>query len=131
MVKIIGKNELIRFSTFDNDLDARIDTGAAYSSIGAFDITVLETKIFFSIMDGQKEKRFVSQKLETKSIKSSLGKEERHMVYMLVTIGRREFHSKFSLANRKTMKYPVLIGRSLLSDNFIVDPSAAYLLGAP
>ncbi len=59
-----------------------------------------------------------------KEIKNSFGEvEKRYMIKTTVKIGSKRIKSVISLTDRGTMRYPVLIGRKLLKNRFIVDVS--------
>ncbi|MGZ4118658.1 MAG: putative ATP-dependent zinc protease, partial [Bacteroidia bacterium] len=59
-----------------------------------------------------------------KEIKNSFGEtEKRYIIKTIVKIGRKRIKSVISLTDRGTMRYPVLIGRKLLKNRFIVDVS--------
>src|SRR6218665_96552 len=59
-----------------------------------------------------------------KEIKNSFGEtENRYIIKTIVKIGRKRIKSVISLTDRGTMRYPVLIGRKLLKNRFIVDVS--------
>ncbi len=62
------------------------------------------------------------EQFETREVTSSNGiKEERYMVKLLVKMDGRSIRARFTLANRSTQKYPVLIGRNVLRGKFVVD----------
>lgn len=59
-----------------------------------------------------------------KKIKNSFGEtEERFFIKTSIKIAGRTIKSIFSLTGRGRMKYPVLIGRRLLKNKFVVDVS--------
>ena len=43
------------------------------------------------------------------------------MIKMLVIISGKKIRARFTLANRSTQKYPVLVGRNILRRKFVVD----------
>ncbi len=101
---ILGLHEtiLIEGVTFK----AKIDTGADSSSI---DKSVYEEL-------GNKELHH-----KVKTIKSALGKHTRPTVMLHLDISDRKFHQKFSISDRKDLKYRVLIGKDILKKgNFLV-----------
>ena len=56
------------------------------------------------------------------SISNSFGhREERYEVKLRVKIGHKTFKTTFTLANRESMVYPILLGRKLLNRRFLVD----------
>jgi hypothetical protein len=55
-------------------------------------------------------------------VRSSNGEvQERHVIEADVIIAGRTIRTKFNLADREAMNYPVLLGRRLLKGNFLVD----------
>jgi hypothetical protein len=59
-----------------------------------------------------------------KEIKNSFGEiEKRYIIKTIIKIGRKRIKSVISLTHRGNMRYPVLIGRKLLKNRFIVDVS--------
>jgi hypothetical protein len=109
------------------DIDAKIDTGA-YSCV----IHCLNMKIFqkeghpwvrFTLYDDE-EKKHEAPVLLYKTIKSSFGQvEHRCMIQSTLRIFGKDYVINLALSDRSTMKYPMLIGRRLLMDHFVVDVS--------
>jgi glutathione synthase/RimK-type ligase-like ATP-grasp enzyme len=128
-VEIIGSVELISFADFDiNDIPARVDTGAIFSSVWASDISlrkgVLRFKLFApgnALYTGEVIK---VTNFRTASVKNSFGQKEfRYKVRLLTVIGELKVRAWFTLADRSGMTYPVLLGRNILRNKFIVDVS--------
>lgn len=86
---------------------ARIDTGAAKSSV--------DKKLAKELGLGPV--------IKYKTIKSAHGTKKRGMIMARVRIANRTFKVFFTLADRKHMKYSVLIGRNILKRGFLIDPS--------
>lgn len=128
-IEIIGSVELISFEEFNiNDIPARVDTGAIFSSVWASDISlrkgVLHFKLFApgnALFTGEVIK---TTSFRTASVKNSFGQTEfRYKVRLMTAIGDRKVRAWFTLANRSGMSYPVLIGRNILRNKFVVDVS--------
>ncbi len=114
------------FGAILNDVPSRIDTGARTSTIWASQIKLSGDKLYFVLFD--KSSQFYTGKVlefdsfETRFVTPSNGlTEERYMVKLLVNIGGRKIRARFTLANRSTQTYPVLIGRNILRGKFVVD----------
>jgi len=119
---IIGSEEIISFPEVGiESISARIDTGAATSSLGVKKIQENDGVLCCTLPNSEK----VCFKDYTKKvIKSSFGHtEERYVIRLLVNISGRSIRTDFTLANRSKMKFPILIGRKLLKGKFIVDVS--------
>ena len=72
--------------------------------------------------------KFYFEEFEDRDIKNSFGEVERRFV---ITTGLRIFNeeiiTEFSLSNRGSLKFPVLIGRKILSNRFLIDISKKNL----
>ena len=107
---------------------SKIDTGAYSNTLHCHDIQVKEKMLCFKVLDpthpvfSRKEHYFSN--FSRKKIKNSFGEvEERYMIKTKIKIAGRVIKSIISLTDRATMRYPVLIGRRLLRNKFVVDVS--------
>ena len=100
-VKIIGKKGKSRILT------ARIDTGATLSS--------MDNKLAAKLKLGPV--------VRTKLVKSAAGSSSRPVIKVTVKIAGKELKSEFTMADRKHMKYALLIGQNVLKKGFLIDPS--------
>lgn len=127
---VIGEVEPVTIVAAKTTFPARIDTGATTSSLDAFDIQKFERDgkawVKFKIKDRQTGK--VSQ-LERKITRIAQIKrhgaesQERLVVKLKAKLGPKTLNTEFSLANRSSFEYPVLVGRNILSGNYVVDVS--------
>ncbi len=123
---IIGRNEVVDFPELGlQGINAKIDTGAYTSSLHCYDIREEKGVLYFKLLDSQVEFKVQDQKFteySQKNIKNSFGEiEKRFVIKTIVIIGGRQVKTLISLTNRGTMRFPVLIGRKLLKNRFIVD----------
>lgn len=133
----IGRLEPIDFPEWDLvNIDAKIDTGAYTSSLHCHRIESFDKDgkpyVRFNLLDPShdiyNDKLFKLPVYATKMIKSSNGTtEKRFIIKTVIRILDRELKAELSLTNRSEMRYPVLIGRKLISGHFLVDPSKKYL----
>jgi hypothetical protein len=127
--QIIGKKETVDFPELGiNDIVAKIDTGAYSNTLHCHDIHIKEKMLCFKVLDpthpifSRKENCF--SEFSRKKIKNSFGEvEERYMIKTKIKIAGRVIKSIISLTDRANMRYPVLIGRRLLRNKFVVDVS--------
>lgn len=124
---VLGKDEKVNFPNLQlTDVPARIDTGARTSTIWVSSQEVRDgvlSVIFFGPGSDfyQKEPRLYTD-FETIVVRNSTGEEQvRYMIKLSVIIGGRKIRARFTLADRSTQVYPVLIGRNILRGKFIVD----------
>lgn len=130
---IIGRAEELDIVGTSISVPAKIDTGAYRSSIHATDIKLV-------IVDGKKILKFCilghknspikrqlqSDHFELVDVRSSNGQvAERYWVKLKVKIANKIFYTSFTLTDRSSNVYPILIGRNALSGRFIVDVTKA------
>lgn len=128
---IIGRTDIIDFPDLKlMEVRAKIDTGAYTSSIHCFKVKVVKEKLTFYLPAhrGEKHLKFVTKDFELKAIKNSFGQTEmRYVIKTRVVLFGKKITTEFSLANRIQMRYPVLLGRKLLRNRFLVDVSLENL----
>jgi len=135
--KTIGRVDKADFPIFDLfDIDVKIDTGAYTGVIHCHNIKETKKKgknvIKFDLLDPEHEeyndKELYSTEYELKTIKSSNGHEEyRYIIETEIIIFGKTYPISLSLTDRTDMRYPILLGRSFLADQFIVDVSKTDL----
>lgn len=127
---VIGEVEPVTIVAAGTTFPARIDTGATTSSLDAFDIQKFERDgkswVKFKVKDRQTGK--ISQ-IESKITRIAEIKrhgaepQERMVVKLKAKLGPKTMNTEFSLANRSSFEYPVLVGRNILDGNYAVDVS--------
>lgn len=127
----IGRVEKISFPDFGlNNIHAKIDTGADLSSIWATDIYEHIGALHFKLL-GPKSDHFTGDEVIVESpnyvltrVANSFGhKELRYVIKLKTSIAGKTIMASFTLSNRSTKTYSVLIGRKLLNGKFLVDVS--------
>lgn len=129
-IHTIGTTEHASFPVLDLvNVPAKIDTGADSSAIWASEIILSPDRVLSFVLFGKGSKFYSGKRIEAKHFRSSMVKntsgvaEERYKVSLTVQIGERKIRAWFNLSDRASMRYPVLIGRRLLHNKFIVDVS--------
>ena len=117
----IGDVEDVVLMPWGVRLPARIDTGAATSSLDARDLRVKNSVAEFKL-----PKKYGSQQLHLpvigwRNIRSADFKERRPVVKITFCLGAKILHVEVNLNDRSTVKYPLILGRNALKDYFIVD----------
>lgn len=130
---LIGAKERLRVVDSSRDkVAARVDTGATTSSIHCVKHWFVKengVKYLYFIVLSNKSKVQSSSVYKKRIVKSSNGHTEtRYSVFVDVLMGGMIFNTEFTLTDRNHMKHKILLGRSFLSKNFIVDVSKKYLL---
>ena len=118
---------------------AKIDTGAKTSALHAFNIEPYthrgETYVRFDIHPLQRRKRLVrsctARTLGWRWVIDSGGhRERRYVIETQLTLGETSWSIELTLANRDSMAFRMLLGRTALRDRAIVDPSQSFCLGS-
>ena len=114
------------------NLDVKIDSGAYRSSLHCETAEEVKKRnevvlVYTLLVDGRVYE-FETTKFSRKTVKSSTGiPEERFMIETSIVLFQNTYVTSFSLSNRENMKYPVLLGRTLLSRNFLIDTARTDL----
>ncbi|GAA0893235.1 ATP-dependent zinc protease [Fulvivirga kasyanovii] len=118
------------------ELDAKIDTGAYSSAIHYHHAEVIEKDgkkvLHFTLLDpthpDYNDKSFYFDKFEERNIKNSFGDSERRFVIKAtITLFGKNYETDFSLSDRGSLKFPILLGRKLLQKGFVVDVAKSNL----
>ena len=129
----LGRRELVDFPAFAlNSVEAKVDTGAFTSAIhcsgihietGAQQRPSLVVHLFNPGHEGTDGRLLTFTEFGLRDIRSSNGEvQERYVIRAVVQLFGEDFETEFSLSDRSDMKYPVLLGRSLLCHGrFVVD----------
>lgn len=128
---IIGRVERVAFPGIHIDnIPAKIDTGADTSSIWASQAIVKDDGLHVTFLAQNSPHYTAETHVFTKGeysltrVANSFGHREiRYKVKMRIIIGGRTIRATFTLADRSNKLYPVLIGRKLLANKFLVDVS--------
>lgn len=132
---IIGWREFISIPEWDvSRIQAKADTGAKSSAIDVEHVERLPgDQVQFELVFGRKgklRKRLIQSDIVRQSrIRSSNGAiQERFIVAARVKIGPITKRVEFSLVRRHRMTCRALLGRTALAEDFLVEPSSAFLL---
>lgn len=135
--RILGREDIIDLPEFGlNDVRAKIDTGAYTSSINCSKVRQQEIDgksclVFYipgSRIHSKGKKKFMCYEFSRRKIRSSNGQtEERFIIKTPIILFGKKRMEEFSLADRSKMKFPILLGRKLLANRYIVDVSETNL----
>lgn len=111
-------------------IPVKIDTGADACSIWAHATEVREGKLHVVFFDPEsefydgREHVFGSRDFTVTRVANSFGNRElRYKVKLKIVVKGRTIRGSFTLSDRSKKLYPILIGRSLLRNKFLVDVS--------
>lgn len=135
--RTIGRVDKLDLPEFDmSELGCKIDTGAALSALHCHSVKVVEKdgvdELHFKLLDKRHPQYTASfyktRDFRERKIKNSFGVEQlRYSFVTEVVLFGKSFKCEFTLADREKMSYPILIGRNLLRNNFIVDVARTNL----
>ena len=117
----IGLVEEVILLPWGVKMPARIDTGAATSSLDVRDLTVNKKVAEFRLPE---KYGGASIRLPVKAwqvIRSAEARERRPVVEVELCVGPKQLRARVNLNNREKVQYPFLIGRNILQENFLVD----------
>nr|WP_240478302.1 RimK/LysX family protein [Photobacterium aquae] len=132
---IVGQVETIKVHELGLDYLARIDTGAATTSINAKDIKVIgdesdsenmrdhlgHTVEFTSVNEKGEEARYKGKIVKVSKIRNAQGVERRYAVKMDLGWNGQHKRVNVNLRDRSKLDYKLLIGRNWLMGDYIVD----------
>jgi hypothetical protein len=119
----IGAVEEVRLLKWGIAIPARIDTGAATSSLDVCDFEIKDNHVTFTLPDrcgGHKTRLPLA---DLRHIQTGEGGRQRPVVELDICIGTRRVRAQVSLNDRSRLEYPFLLGRNVLEGNFVVDVS--------
>ncbi len=113
-------------------IHAKIDTGAYTSSLHCSSTEVVNGNLEFVLLDEEHPEftgmKFVFRKFTQREIRNSSGEGElRYIIKTTVRIHGKVYRTEFSLNNRGSLKFPVLLGRRVLKKRFLIDVSQTNL----
>lgn len=117
---------------------AKVDTGARTSCLHAFSVKPFQREgqacVRFGIhpLQGSSSEEIWCEApvKEQRTVRDSGGHEElRYVIETLVTIGAAQHRVEVTLTDRDTMKFRVLLGRTAIRGQYLVDSGRSYLQG--
>jgi hypothetical protein len=138
---VLGWREWVAFPGLGvPKIECKVDTGARTSALHAYYVEEFEQDgakmVRFGLhprrKDTEKEIHCVCEVADERVVSDSGGhREKRYVIKTHIVLGEETWPIELTLTNRDTMRFRMLLGRSAMADNFIVDPSARHLMGKP
>ena len=132
---VIGWREYVDFPEWGiHGIRAKVDTGARTSSLHVDDVKILKNGLIrFSVTVSNKEpakrKKVVARIHRRGRVVSSTGHStHRWYVKAIIRIGKLDQTITLNLTDRSGMNFPMLLGRTALGDDFLVDVDRSFLL---
>jgi ribosomal protein S6--L-glutamate ligase len=138
---ILGSEEYFSFPELNIPIiKARVDSGAKTSAIHAVNISPFkkgdETWVKFDVNPIQNDLKTIisceAKIVDKRIVKSSSGfREHRYVIQTPIVINNETWLIEFTLTNRDSMGYRMLLGREAMSGRVLVDPEKSFELGEP
>ena len=119
-------------------IKARVDSGAATSSLHAFNIVPFQRDgdlwISFEVHPLQNDRSVVVRHeapvLEQRGVRNTSGiSETRYVIREELVLGKQRWPIELTLTNRDAMGYRMLLGREAMVGRVLVDPEGSHQLG--
>lgn len=137
----LGSLETVYIDVVKSYFVARVDTGAATSSINAIDMQKFERDgkkwVRFHVSDEEvavEQRKWIESPIvrHVKIRQASMSElERRPVVELWIKIGSIHEKTQFTLTDRTQMDFPLLLGREFIQDLAIVDVSRDYIESKP
>lgn len=134
---VLGEVEKVTIDAINQSFDARVDTGAATSSLNAVDIQEFERNsknwVRFHLSAGDevaKDAPWIEAPiLRYVRIRQANTEEaeRRAVIELWVKLGDIHEKTPFTLADRSQMSHPILLGREFIRDIAVVDVSKKFI----
>ena len=118
---IIGTIEEVILLPWRVRLPVRIDTGAAKSSLDAQELKVQDDMVEFKLPKKHGGLKLRLPIIEWRHIRTPEGLERRPVVELEICLGSRRIRTEVNLADRSMVKYPLILGRNFLREDYVVD----------
>ena len=126
-MQILGRSDRVNLPGLGLvNIHAKIDTGAFTSSLHCSRAEVVNGELEFILLDDEHPEftwmKFVFKEFTEREIKNSFGvAEKRFVINTTVKIYDEEILAEFSLSDRDALRFPILLGRKILRDRFLID----------
>lgn len=125
--QVIGRVDKVDFPEWNlSDIDAKIDSGAYSSSIHCDNVEAFYERdvhhVRFTVYKDEVPHVEECTVFASKQVKNSFGQiEYRYFVKTIIRLFEKNYQVELALTNRSSMKFPVLLGRKLLHNRFMID----------
>lgn len=126
-MQILGRSDRIDLPGLGlKNIHAKIDTGAYTSSLHCSRAEVKNGRLEFVLLD-EEHPEFTGMTFSVdtnteRAIKNSFGvAEKRYIIQTSIKIYDQEIMTEFSLSDRDALRFPILLGRKVLRERFMID----------
>ncbi|MEO1254116.1 MAG: RimK/LysX family protein [Bacteroidota bacterium] len=121
----IGRSDIVDLPKLGiENIRAKVDTGAYRCSLHCKNVHVENGVLYFTVKMDSGSQEYATKEWSLKVVKSSNGKSQKRFVIKThIRMFEKYYLASISLADRSKMKNPLLIGRKVLTNKFVVDVS--------
>ncbi|MDD3846698.1 MAG: RimK/LysX family protein [Syntrophorhabdaceae bacterium] len=123
---VIGAEEYVTVMPYGFTIPARVDTGAATTSLDARNMSVKGSVVTFTLPARWGGSTITLPIIDWRHIRTSKSREKRPVVEMELCIASKRLRARVNLNDRSHMRYPMIIGRNVITGNFLVDTSQSF-----
>ncbi len=123
----VGADEEVMLLPWGVRLPARVDTGAAMSSLDARHLVVKDNMAEFQLPEQYGGLQLRLPVVAWRTVKSAEHSELRPVVKMEICLGTKRIRTRVNLNDRSRVKYPMIIGRNILRHGFTVECAQSCL----
>ena len=126
-MQILGRSDRVDLPGLGlENIHAKIDTGAYTSSLHCSSAKVVNGQLEFVLLDEEHPEftgmKFKMSKFTQREVKNSSGEAElRYIIRTTIKLFNRKIRAEFSLSDREKLRFPVLLGRKILRNRFLID----------
>lgn len=126
-MRILGRNDRVDLPGLGlTNIHAKVDTGAYTCSLHCGYAEVVNRKLEFVLLDEEHPEftgiKYTFKRFKQREVKNSFGEAElRYVIMTSIKIFDHRIRAEFSLSNRGNLKFPVLLGRKILRNRFLID----------
>jgi hypothetical protein len=126
-MQILGRSDRVDLPGLGlESIHAKIDTGAYTCSLHCSRAEVVNGQLEFVLLDEEHPEftgmKFKFKKFTQREVKNSFGEAEmRFIIKTSIKIFDRRIKAEFSLSDREKLRFPVLLGRKILRNRFLID----------
>jgi hypothetical protein len=126
-MQILGRSDRVDLPELGlENIHAKIDTGAYTSSLHCSSAKVVNGQLEFVLLDEEHPEftgmKFKMSKFTQREVKNSSGEAElRYIIRTTIKLFNRKIRAEFSLSDREKLRFPVLLGRKILRNRFLID----------
>lgn len=117
----VGASEWVELTELKNGVEARVDTGAALSSLGVSEVVPSKSgeKVFF-LFEGRRYCLPIVRKVYVRHLGAT---QLRYTVELTGSVGNLKRKCEWSLTDRSSMEFQALLGRNWLEGLAVVNVS--------